>query len=695
MPDLSNQNLSALLNENARLFALINRARELENQLKQSTQNFLRVQQKAELEKIDLEIDAIQAKDAQSPKKPLSPMMPSRNFLDIKATTQKAVVSLSKNSRLLAKLPSQARAEVVAEGLPPIVGFAIGLSTSLMGNVVSLRGSGPIPAGLYYMIFTGLARPKPITAKEKSSTIGLQAGCAPKDKRNGRYDINPETGMYELREKPKPGEQPTPFDPNNESVLQVSLRNIFLETKPVGTKYELLTGTNPDAVGNLRFRQVDHDSEDVKAIIYSVNVNQALPLSNEIKENYRLIANHLQDLGKEPSKDSPFAKYNLDALCPAYAQHPGPGEVPQPIVIYGGIVRDCDVDMMTDPDPEAIEKMFGVKADLYPRFTENLEMSTHHHEGDSRETRIAEEKRANAQGAEMLTRILDLNSKSWDVYETMENTARGNPAITDFQKWQIDHAHLKPFIEKVPDSKTLATMVVTLGNGNAFQLWQGLQINYIEQRTLAACLSKDPSEKIIYTDLDDSAKRNVALHKLHNLKSFQYKQATAFIQHPNESNNEFYTSPRGIGVIVSGKQIFIGKDQDASDLILKKNQYVPINKMWIADSSLGNTNAAVWVKHFLAQSQSHYNAESKSNPNQKHATIIHNQVANYLKDPRNLDMLKELIIESKAHPGKGSDSKIFIDKFLLKNPDIAIALGAREAKANFEPLPTRANSGLR
>jgi len=98
----------------------------------------------------------------------------------------------------------QLRASAVGHGIPPIVSLATQLSTKVWKNSVAYRASGPIPAGLYYQIINGQARPKPLETKAKSSTIGLQAGRAVSRKELGRYDLDKQTNEWKLRDQGVP-----------------------------------------------------------------------------------------------------------------------------------------------------------------------------------------------------------------------------------------------------------------------------------------------------------------------------------------------------------------------------------------------------------------------------------------------------------------------------------------------------------
>lgn len=484
-----------------------------------------------------------------------------------------------------------ARAKAVSDGLPPMVAIATQISTQYVGNTVAYRGSGPIPPGLYHTIFTGEARPKAVTEKAKSSTIGPQAGRAVLDKRNGRYDLDPKTGQYQLRDQMPPKGL-------SESSLEISLRNIYND---LGTKYALITGVdNPDSNGVLRFRQIDHPSAEVQNIIYSVNINHAKPIPKEISGNYHLVSNHLNEVKPPPTEESksPFLGVELDSLCVVSAQHHS-NEDPQEIKILGGIVRDCDIDFMTNPTPEALGKMFGPRD--YAPFLEPIDMSPHLHGDNSDEKEIA---RANQAKITMVDLLLEINASRWEQYEAKRNQI--DPV--DREAWELEHAHEKPFIEKDVNDKIMAAMVVTVGKGTPMQLYQALEINVIQQKILASSQNTDEEKRINPKNLDNPNIKNAELVKLHN-QPISYSVETiaqAFIQHPSECHNEFYTSPRATSVAVSGDHIEMGNDSDMAKYLKERGEYVPINPKWIADNSPGNQNAKIWVQYFLEHSSTHY-----------------------------------------------------------------------------------------
>lgn len=569
------------------------------------------------------------------------------------------------------------RAAAVSEGLPPIVALATQISTRITGNMVAYRGSGPIPPGLYHSIFTGEGRPKPVTEKAKSSTIGPQAGRAVADQRNGRYDLNKDTGKYELRlDTPPKGLDPHP--------LEMSLRNIFND---IGTKYALVGESNPDKDGILRFSQIDHHSDEVKKIIYSVNVKDAKPIPKEIIDNYKLVSDQFQHLGKEPGNESPFHGLNLDALCPVSAKHPGDQE-PKVIQVLGGIVRDCDIDFMTDPSKDSLKKMLG-EGDL-ECFLTPLDMSAHLHSPEIKLEDDKEKIRANKAVKSMVVMLLDINDRKWEQYNAIKKDAisKGGPQF-DSKKWENEHADIKPFVAENIDSEVMSAVVVTVGKGTPMQLYQALEINVIEQKILASCTSKDGT-RVNIEDLDSENDqiKNAALMKIHD-QSIEYSKETiakSFIQHPAECHNEHYTSPRCVSVGVIGDNIIMADDKDMTKILDKIDQYIPINPKWISDNSPGNQNAEAWVTHFIFNSDTHY----KNEPD------IIKVIDAYLERPKNIDFIFKLQEDINAHPNKkGTDiAKKYLNVFLENNKEVKSSLDRHAIKKRGIPDDTNVNESL-
>jgi hypothetical protein len=523
------------------------------------------------------------------------------------------------------------RAKAVSEGLPPLVALATQISTSVMGNIVAYRGSGPIPPGMYHHVLTGQARPKPVTEKAKSSTIGPQAGYAPLDQRNGRYEKTQDG--YALRiEKDPP-------NPNLSSrVLETSIRNIFND---LGVKYELVNGKNPDENGLLRFYQSNHEYDKIKDIIYSINLNTAKAIDPDILKNYKLVSNHFENAGKEPLPGSPFHGLNLDALCDTYVQHPGESE-PVPIKVLGDIVRDCDLDSITNPPHEAMVNMLGNEPRegyFKERFFTLIDMSAHHHAGDP-EYNDMEDCRAELAVADMLKKMLEINSLRWNNYNYQKSTAR-LAAGSDFDeaKWELQNVEKKPFVHENINLDIMSAMVVTVGKGSPMQVYQGLEINVIEQKILAS-QTVALATKINLTDLDSPnvMTRNAALNALHQ-QDIPYNRETiakSFIQHPAEMCNEHYTCPRGQVVAVSHDKINIGDDAMLANMVREKHQFQPINPKWIEESSLGSRNSKIWVEHYLSMD----NNERKSVDAEVKAQVI-----SFLTKPVNRDMARRSLSE--------------------------------------------------
>jgi hypothetical protein len=499
------------------------------------------------------------------------------------------------------------RAKACAEGLPPMVAMATQISTRLMGNIVAYRGSGPIPPGLYHSIFTGEARPKPVTEKAKSSNIGPQNGRIvavdePDDARNGRYQKNKE-GEYELRhDTPPKGLVAQP--------LEISLRNIVNDLE---IKYKLTEGQNPDDKGILRFTEI-HDSPYVSQIIYSVNVNEVKPISQDILDSYKLVSNQIEENKKseENKKKSTHDErikhllehYPLDSLCPVYAQHPGQKEA-KAIRVLGGIVRDCDIDFITDP-PD-MKRLLGTEN--VKKFLEPIDMSPHlpHDEKTMDHDRIKLEKLLASKAVDnMVYMLLEINNLRWKKYNDLKDAAikEAKAAGRDFNlsEWKLANAHLKPFVPKQSNLLMMSAIVVTVGKGTPMQLYQALEINLIQQRILVSSRTHAEETKVNMENLDhpDRNISNRELLKLHRQVISHNKEliARSFIQHPSECHNEHYTSPRGFSVLVAGNIIKTEQDPNIAKFVRDNKQYIPINKQWI-NPSTGSENAEVWVEHFL------------------------------------------------------------------------------------------------
>lgn len=520
------------------------------------------------------------------------------------------------------------RAEAVSDGLPPKVALAAQISTRKFKNVFAFRGSGRIPFGLYHIMFTGEGRPKPVTEKAKSSNIGPQAGRAVQDPRNGRYDLV--GAEYKLRDDPPPK--------GLEAVsLEISLRNIYND---IGSKYELVGDENPDSHGVLRFRQIDHPSDQVKSIVYSVNVNQAKPIPKEISDNYHLVSDHLNQVTPEIEKGSPFVGLNLDSLCVVYAQH-HPDEKEQEIKVLGGIVRDCDIDFITDPSSESLQTLFGNR-DFKP-YLEPVDMSAHGSE---------DKLRAQEAVLTMVERLLDLNQFRWEQYDALINQAKQEQGA-DFN--ESAYADEKPFVDRDVNHKLMSAMVVTVGKGSPMQLYQALEINVIQQKILASSTAEEKEKRVNIKDLDstDPEIRNAALLKLHEQEIIYSEQtiARAFIQHPGECHNEHYTSPRGTSVAVSGDKIILGNDADMSNFI--RGQYIPINPKWIAENSPGNKNAAVWVRYFLEYSETLYHDKAD----------VKKEVDKFLE--KNTGFIKDMLAHNSNPQLQG-----YLSNFLQQHPQI-------------------------
>jgi hypothetical protein len=590
----------------------------------------------------------------------------------------------SKRASLITPLGVELRARAVAEGLPPLLALATQISTRVMGNTVAYRGSGPIPPGLYHAIFTGELRPKPVTEKAKSSTIGPQTGYAASDRRNGRYELN-KKGEYHNR----PDEIPKHLDGHP---LEISLRNIFND---MGTKYALVEqDKNPDENGVLRFYQINHAYDKIQGIIYSVNMNEGQKIDSEILKKYKLVSNHFEHLGKEPDINSKFYNKNLDELFPVSVKHPEDIAL-SPLMVLGGIVRDCDIDTITDPPPEFMAQRFGPEKTphAFEIFLKPLDMSAHgivDDNGEEQAPGVLESDRANDAKALMAKQLLEINRLRWAQYENLKEEASKIAAIEKPDKpfnaaqWSIDNADKQPFVQKNMTLKQTADMVVSVGKGTAMQLYQGLEINVIEQKIRATQLDSGKGTLNI-TDLDsnDHAVRNAALMVLH-AREILYSEktiATSFIQHPAECHNEHYTCERGAIVAVSGKTIFIGDDQKLSDFVSSNDQYQPINPQWIAPNSLGSKNASIWVKHFLAGYDQHYNN------NDPDIAVVKHNVDLYLKN--HPEIFQEVLKDYQIHPNKkGSESS----KSYLKNFDETLFEAANLQNSSASQMPSQEKS---
>jgi hypothetical protein len=285
--------------------------------------------------------------------------------------------------------------------------------------------------------------------------------------------------------------------------------------------------------------------------------------------------------------------------------------------------------------------------------------------GEEQAPPIEEVIRANNAMASMVQQLLEINSLKWAQYNNLKAEAKGKAERErpeepfNSAQWSIDNADKKPFIRKNMTLELMTAMVVRVGKGTAMQLYQGLEINVIEQKIRASQL--DPSKGVINIadfDSDDRAIRNAALLALHARKIPYNREtiATSFIQHPGECHNEHYTCPRGPLVVVSNKNVFIGDDQKLSNFVSANGQYQPINPEWIAPNSLGNKSASIWVKHFLAGYNQHY----KNDPD---VAAVKQNVDAYLIAHKEIfcDLLKDFM----SHPEKKDvdSSRDYLKKF--------------------------------
>lgn len=549
---------------------------------------------------------------------------------------------------------TELRAVATLEGLPPIVAMATQISTRQTENMVAFRGSGPIPPGLYHTVLTGEARPKPVTDKSKCSNIGPQAGQFTSDVRLRRYDLDTKTGKYKLRNE----ELPKGLDSRP---LQLTLRDILNDTKPAGTKYQQVGDTKD---GIFRFRQIDHPSEDVKKIEYSIKLGTGQPLSRAILANYNLVTNQFSSQGKE----LPDMKGELDCLYTVSAQHPG--ENPKEIQVLGGTVRDCDLDFMSEPTDEVMRRMLGVNKSDYEDFLQPLDMDAHHKETE--EEQRAENMRALTEVIKMLGMLLEINQLKWKQYNELKKQG-----IKQDPDWEMKNIDKKPFIQEGATLGMMSAMVVTAGKGTPMQLYQALEINVIQQKLLEASTTDSLAKRVNMEDLDsiDPTVRNKALMKLHevNIKYNKEIIARSFIQHPSECYNQHYTCPRGPSVLVQGDSIAIGIDRDMSRLIQHKNAYVPINPQWINKSD-GSANAEIWVAHFL-RNVDMYNKDQ----------AVVDAVDKFLKDENNVEftvkLRKELTTQSEQNgtpQERAKEGLAYLDEFLKHNPTVA-------SKVNSQP----------
>lgn len=555
------------------------------------------------------------------------------------------------------------RGRAAEHGLPPILAVATSISTAVYGNMVAYRGSEPITAGQYYQIITGEGRPKAVTRKEKSSNLEVTNGYLVENPVFGRYDKQPD-GKYALR----PDKPPEGLERNQ---LEIPLRKIY---NGLGDKFELVGAKNPDDQGNLRFRQINHESEDVRALVYCVNVKDVKPVSPEIIAHNKLVSNEYKNLNikGEPDANSPFYGLSLDAMCKVSGQQPvGNGySDPQPIVVLGGIVRDCDIDWMTVPPRNKLYEL--LRTEETQKYLEPLDMSAHGKD---------DVQRANDATVEMVTRIMEIHDQRWETYNHYKQWAGHQPGSDAEKKWERDHAEMKPFVAEDATQEMITAMVVTVGKGTPLQLYQALEINIVEQKILASSTKLDGT-KVNVADLSSENQniRNAALMQVHEQK-IEYSKDTisrSFLQHPGENYNEHYTSKRSPSVAVSGSQIVTAEDKAMSQIILNKDQYVAINPKWIAENSPGNDNAAVWVSHFMAKSDTHY----------KNEPVVKEMVDKFLANPRNLEYIEKKLEDFDVYPKAtgASAAKDYLTRFIENHPEVKTALAERKLEREAKTM---------
>ncbi len=586
----------------------------------------------------------------------------------------------SSHSVILQKTGSQMRAEAVKEGLPPVQAIVSAISSMIYGNTLTYRSGGEIPEDLYFGLEAGKIEPKNFSAKAKSAKEGEGAGNATLDPRNGRRDFNPVTKQWEFKNK---GDAPTGGDITQK---EKTLRGIFND---IGIKYALLEGaelngkTNPDENGMLRYKQINHPDPYVGNIVYGVMTKGADSLTKVQIKSLKLTSSPLKNVAKTPDASSPFANLNLDTLCKVYVKHPDDTKElnDSPLYIQDNIVRDADLDNITDPLQKNLEKQFGKgNFDEYLQF-----IDTYAEHFNDPVAQAEEDIRADDVTNSMLVMMLELNQKKWDNYELLKNKAEKELSPEAFENWEISNVLLRPILPKIEDSggiTLMAELTNVKGMGTAMQLFQKTELNFLQQRFMSAYIN----DKVLVADFDNPTARNKAILAIIK-EPIDFNKKYGMIQHFAENGNDKpkFVSPRGQIVRVREDNVGVMGDKEQSELALKNKEYIRINPLWIAQDppTHANSNAEVWVKHFLAQSTTYY-AQVKTNVHYAEAVKIGVLVDKYLE--KNPGLVEELQKSSKAHPSSENlqATQAYITTFLKSYPDIAEKLAATSGSLESE-----------
>jgi hypothetical protein len=547
------------------------------------------------------------------------------------------------------KVPSVTRDDAAQkDGVPPVVLLATQISTARWGNTVAYRSSGPIPRGLYRQILAGQAAPKPFTQKVKSSNWGVMEGYAVVDDKLGRSQAN-SAGNFEIR---KHGENDLPRDANgnvtlNKFPLKMSLGDILAEATKDPPKYELQKENNPDENGTVYFRQINHSNPDVGNVTFSINLND---VNQEVspKHNLELIAS-LHDIAQFQPENwretlGQFAD-KLDYSFPCYAEFPGQSE-PVPIEVYGEeyvTVRDTDLDFITQAMRVA-EHFGAASSEVNTKIFETYDMASHDED---------DEERALDATMDMVKLMLYINKMEWKNYEKIlgEQQEKARVKGVNFDETLI--ADKRPLVDKMKDFDMVTKFAITVGMGTPMELYQAMEINIINQKTLAL---KEQHPGLNLDDFTNPIKRKEALLALNQVPLVEddKMQARYFIQHPSECHNLHYTSDRGGSVIIHGAGIGLAKNDAEVIKFLNsnaRNEHMTLNPEWMGDKPGANVNAKEWVKYYI----SHFDEDKDVNPK------VNEAVSHYLlKNPEFVvDELKDF-----------SGEKSRINNFLEKNPKI-------------------------
>ncbi len=487
------------------------------------------------------------------------------------------------------------------DGVPPLVLLSTQISTTSWGNTVAYRSSGAIPTGLYRLILSGEAAPKPFSQKVKSSNWGVQEGFAVVDDRLARSQVeNDSEGnlRYEIR---KHDSHDLPRDEDGKVLLktfdlQITLNDILTDARKIPPKYTFLAGDNPDKDGNLRFKQIDHGNPQVTGTVFSINLHD-LDRQQHSKDGLDLIGSQLQ---------GPISKQNewlenlaiiadkLDYSFPAYAQYPGESE-PVKIKVYGDqltTVRDCDLDYVSRPSDDIVMEKFG-KVD--PKFFELLNMTQPENMDAAKEA-----------AKSMIKIMFEMNDSQWSRYAELKAQKMASAEATGVPFDEVSIADKMPIVPEFTNLDMLSEFAVTVGMGTPLELYQAMEINICNAKLLS--LKKaDPSLNL--DDFNNPATRNAMLLRLNEQPLLTGERVCDhfFIQHPAEAHNLKYTSERAGSVIVHGNGIGLAKTDIEAIKYLNTNApnaYVPLNKEWFGDKPGANKYAEDWTVFYI----SHFDA---------------------------------------------------------------------------------------